>query len=101
MLVAGAEIYSTALDYSPRAAAITPYFGDGAGVMLLGAADEPGVLATVLHSDPDGLERFWCEYPAGRHYPSRMERPQFDAGLHYYRLDAEVRMLKARLEKAQ
>ena len=89
-LVAGAEIYSTALDLSPRAAAVTPYFGDGAGVMLLGAADEPGVVATVLHSDPTDLERFWCEFPASRHYPARMDREAFDAGRHFYRLDAEA-----------
>jgi 3-oxoacyl-[acyl-carrier-protein] synthase-3 len=98
VLVAGAEIYSTALDYSPPAAGITPYFGDGAGVMVLGAADEPGVLATVLHSDPDGLERFWCEFPASRHYPSRMERAQYEAGLHYYQLDAEA--VHAQAERA-
>jgi len=68
VLVACAEVHSTALDYTPRAAAVTPYFGDGAGALVLGAAPEPGVLAAVLHSDPDGLERFWCEFRAGRHY---------------------------------
>ena len=89
-LVAGAEIYSTALDLSPRAAAVTPYFGDGAGVMLLGAAAEPGVLATVLHSDPTDLERFWCEFPASRHYPARMNREALVEGRHFYRLDADA-----------
>jgi len=89
-LVAGAEIYSTALDLSPRAAAVTPYFGDGAGVVLLGAAPEPGVLATVLHSDPTHLERFWCEFPASRNYPARMNREAFVEGRHFYQLDADA-----------
>ena len=88
VLVAGAEVHSTALDYSPRAAAITPYFGDGAGVVVLGAADRPGLLAAVLHGDPTGIERFWCEFPASRNFPARMTRAAFDAGRHFYQLDA-------------
>ena len=87
VLVACAEVHSTALDYTPRAAAVTPYFGDGAGALVLGAAREPGVLAAVLHSDPDGLERFWCEFPASRHHPARMDREAYRAGRHYYQLD--------------
>src|SRR5262249_17533425 len=90
VLVAGSEVYSTALEYAPRGAAITPYFGDGAGAMLLGTADAPGVLATVLHNDPTSLEHFWCEFPASRHYPARMEPEHFDAGLHFYRMDVEA-----------
>ena len=88
VLVACAEVHSTALEYAPRAAAVTPYFGDGAGALVLGAAREPGVLAAVLHSDPDRLERFWCEFPASRHYPARMDREAYRAGRHYYQLDA-------------
>ena len=90
VLVAGAEVHSTALDFSPRAAAVTPYFGDGAGAIVLGAGREPGVLATVLHSDPDRFQRFWCEFPASRNYPARMTRESFDAGRHYYVLDADA-----------
>src|SRR5262245_44000436 len=59
------------------------------GCGLLGASPEPGVLATVLHADPDGLERFWCEFPASRHLPSRMDIEAFRAGRHFYQLDAE------------
>ena len=90
VLVAGAEVHSTALEYSPRAAAITPYFGDGAGAVLLGAAREPGVVAAVLHTDPSGLERFWCEFPASRHFPARMDRAAFEEGGQFYRLHAEA-----------
>jgi len=88
VLVVGAEVHSTALDYSPRGAAVTPYFGDGAGVLVIGAADRPGLLATVLHSDPTDVERFWCEFPASRNFPARMTREAFRAGRHFYRLDA-------------
>ncbi len=90
VLVVGGEVYSTALDLSPRGAAVTPYFGDGAGALLLGPAERPGVRAVALHTDPTGLEYFWCEYPSSRHHPARMEMEHFDAGLHFYRLDAGV-----------
>ena len=89
VLVAAAEAHSKALDYTARGANVTPYFGDGAGVVVLGATAEPGVLATVIHADPEGLERFWCEFPASRHTPARMDLEAFHAGRHFYQLDAE------------
>ena len=88
VLVAGAEVHSTALDHSPRGAAVTPFFGDGAGAVVVGARPTPGVLSIVLHSDPTDLERFWCEFPASRHWPARMDLEHFHAGDHFYRFDA-------------
>jgi 3-oxoacyl-[acyl-carrier-protein] synthase-3 len=88
VLVVGGEVHSSALDFSPRAAAVTPVFGDGAGAVLLGPAGTPGILATIIHSDPTGLERFWCEFPASRNYPARMELAHYHAGRHFYVLDA-------------
>lgn len=87
-LVVGAEVYSTALELAPRAAGTTPRFGDAGGALVLGAGEDPGVVATVLHSDPTGFERFWCEYPSSRHYPARMDMTHFEAGRHFYVLDA-------------
>jgi 3-oxoacyl-[acyl-carrier-protein] synthase-3 len=89
VLVAAAEVHSSALDFSPRGRSVTPYFGDGAAAVVLGAAPEPGVLASVLHADPDGFERFWCEFPASRHRPARMDLEAFHAGRHFYRVEAE------------
>lgn len=87
VLVAAGEVHSTALDYSPRGAGVTPWFGDGAGVVVLGDAAEPGVVTTVLHTDPTGIERFWCEYPASRDHPERMTLEHLRAGRHYFQLD--------------
>jgi 3-oxoacyl-[acyl-carrier-protein] synthase III len=89
VLVAGGEVYSTALETAPRAAAVTPIFGDGAGVAIVGAGERPGILGAALHSDPTELERFWCEFPASRHTPARMDMEHYEAGDHFYRLDAE------------
>ncbi|MFN8543076.1 MAG: 3-oxoacyl-[acyl-carrier-protein] synthase III C-terminal domain-containing protein [Candidatus Binatia bacterium] len=88
VLVVGAEVHSTALERAPRAAAVTPVFGDGAGALLIGSGAAPGVLAVVLHTDPTDLERYWCEFPASRNHPMRMTPEHFHAGRHFYVLDA-------------
>ncbi len=90
VLVVGGEVHSSALDFSPRGAGVTPRFGDGAGAVILGAADAPGVVASVLHNDPAGLERFWCEFPASRHRPARMDLEHLHAGAHFYVYDADA-----------
>jgi 3-oxoacyl-[acyl-carrier-protein] synthase-3 len=100
-LVCCAEVHSSGLDYSPRAAGITPRFGDGAGVVLVGPGEPTAVLSVVLHNDPTDLERFWCEYPASRHLPARMTREQFLAGGHYYVYDAPALAEQARGTMAQ
>ena len=48
-LVIGAELFSNILDWSDRSTSIL--FGDGAGAVILEAADEPGIHGSVLHSD--------------------------------------------------
>ena len=98
VLVAAAEVHSSALDFSARGQRTTPYFGDGAAAAVVGAATTPGVLAVVLHADPQGFERFWCEFPASRHLPARMDMEAFDAGRHFYQLEAE--QVHAQAERA-
>src|SRR5437868_15541074 len=48
-LVVGAEVFSRILDWNDRGTAVL--FGDGAGAVVLTAADKPGILATSLHAD--------------------------------------------------
>ena len=48
-LVVGAEVYSRILDWKDRSTCVL--FGDGAGAVVLGAADAPGILSTHLHAD--------------------------------------------------
>ena len=48
-LVIGAEVFSSILDFKDRTTCVL--FGDGAGAVVLGASDAPGVLATALHGD--------------------------------------------------
>jgi 3-oxoacyl-[acyl-carrier-protein] synthase III len=48
-LVIGAEVFSRILDWSDRGTCVL--FGDGAGAVVLDAAERPGILATAMHAD--------------------------------------------------
>ncbi|MEZ5661197.1 MAG: beta-ketoacyl-ACP synthase III [Burkholderiaceae bacterium] len=48
-LVIGAERFSSILDWQDRTTCVL--FGDGAGAVVLEAADQPGLLASRLHAD--------------------------------------------------
>jgi len=48
-LVIGSEVMSRILDWTDRSTCVL--FGDGAGAVILGASDSPGVLSTHLHAD--------------------------------------------------
>jgi 3-oxoacyl-[acyl-carrier-protein] synthase-3 len=48
-LVVGAEVFSRILDWKDRGTCVL--FGDGAGAVVLEAADEPGLLAGAIHAD--------------------------------------------------
>ena len=49
VLIVGAEVYSQILDWSDRATCVL--FGDGAGAVVMTGSEEPGILASKLHSD--------------------------------------------------
>jgi len=48
-LVVGAEVFSRILDWTDRATCVL--FGDGAGAVVLEAAEAPGILSSHLHAD--------------------------------------------------
>jgi len=48
-LVIGSEVMSRIVDWSDRTTCVL--FGDGAGAVILGASDKPGILSTHLHAD--------------------------------------------------
>ncbi len=64
-LVVGADVYSSIVDMDDRCTCVL--FGDGAGAVFLegerdgdGAADAPGIVDTILHSDPAHLDILYC-----------------------------------------
>lgn len=48
-LVVGADVSSKILDWTDRGTCVL--FGDGAGAVILGASEAPGILSTHLHAD--------------------------------------------------
>ncbi len=51
ILVAGAEIQSTAMELSDAGRATAIIFGDGAGAAVVQASNQPGIYSTHLHAD--------------------------------------------------
>jgi 3-oxoacyl-[acyl-carrier-protein] synthase III len=60
-LVIGAETLTSMVDWSDRTTCVL--FADGAGAVVLKAADEPGIIATHLHAD--GRYKDLLFYPDG------------------------------------
>lgn len=65
VLVVGAEIHSSGLDYSDHGRHVAVIFGDGAGAAVLSATEEPGkgILSTHLHSEGKYAEELAVIYP--------------------------------------
>lgn len=61
VLVVGTEISSRIVDWTDRGTCIL--FGDGAGAVLLQAADEAGILSTHIHSDGRFEDLLNCPNP--------------------------------------
>lgn len=60
-LVVGAETLSRIVDWEDRATCVL--FGDGAGAVVLEAADKPGIISTHLHAD--GAYKDLLYFPSG------------------------------------
>lgn len=61
VLVVGAETFSRILNWSDRGTCIL--FGDGAGAVVVEAAEEPGIFSSHLHADGRYKKLLWV--PAG------------------------------------
>src|SRR3990167_1763002 len=68
-LVIGSEIMSRVVDWNDRSTCIL--FGDGAGAVVLGASDTPGILSTHLHAD--GTHKDVLYLPIGNHRTPNLE----------------------------
>lgn len=82
VLVVGAEVHSTGLDFSDRGRMMSVIFGDGAGCLILRAEKgDAGLRDFVLHSDGRHFDKLWCESPFGktaRVYPQMAGRFVFE-----------------------
>jgi 3-oxoacyl-[acyl-carrier-protein] synthase-3 len=91
VVLAGAEVHSSGLDYSEAGASIARLYGDGAGVAVLGGAQgSEGLLGIAIHTDGRQHKRFWYEYPSSRQHPVRMTVENFRQGLHFPTIDLDA-----------
>lgn len=84
VLLVGAEVHSTGMDFGPSGRDLGVLFGDGAGAAILGPteADGRGVLSTHLYADGNFAELLWCEADASANSP-RISHEDLDAGRQY------------------
>ena len=87
VLLAAAEVHSSGLDYSEGGAAIARLYGDGAAVTVLGNREGGAIESVICRGDGTWYDRFWIEYPASRHHPTRLTVDDLRAGRHFPQLD--------------
>lgn len=74
-LVIGAEAISRLLDWTDRTTCVL--FGDGAGAVVLEAAEEPGILSTHLHADGSFEHLLHVPQGVGQGYSRMIEGQAF------------------------
>jgi len=88
ILLVGAEVHSTGMDFGPDGRDISVLFGDGAGAAILGPTEEEGrgVLSTHLWADGKHAEHLWCEVDASARYP-RVSHQDLDEGRQFAKMN--------------
>lgn len=70
ILLVGAEVHSKGVDKTTRGRDVAVLFGDGAGAVVVGAAEgtpsgnAPHILSTHLHADGKFAKELWVEFPS-------------------------------------
>ena len=87
-LVIGSEVMSRILDWTDRTTCVL--FGDGAGAVLLGASQEPGILSTHLHAD--GTHKDVLSLPISLGKPIDVEEELYIkmSGNHLFKLAVNI-----------
>ena len=92
VLVVGAEVHSTGIEFANRGRAVTVLFGDGAGAVLLKRAEKGQndhiILSHHLYAEGKYAKKLWTEYPASCQRP-RLTHEGLDNGLHYPVMDGK------------
>ena len=98
ILLVGAEVHSSGLEFADRGRDLTVLFGDGAGAVILGATEkDEGILSTHLHADGRYAKDLWMEIPAACYSP-RLTKEHMDEGRHYPKMNGR-KVFKMAVEK--
>jgi len=89
ILLIGAEVQSTAMDFSDEGRDVSVLFGDGAGAVVVSATEESrGVLSTHLHSQGKCAQELWVESPSTRRNPA-VSIEDLKAGRHRLKMNGK------------
>jgi 3-oxoacyl-[acyl-carrier-protein] synthase-3 len=88
VLLIGAEVHSSGLDFTDRGRDVSVIFGDGAAAVVLGSTDEVdrGLLSVHLHADGRFADELTCAYPTSAEMP-RVSTAKIDEGLQFPRMN--------------
>jgi 3-oxoacyl-[acyl-carrier-protein] synthase-3 len=95
VLLVGAEVHSTGLDFSDRGRDVTVLFGDGAGAVVLSAEEgtgtsaDRGVLHTKVYADGSGAKELWCVAPTSARIP-RLTHAMLDEGVQFPQMNGKL-----------
>lgn len=84
VLLVGAEVHSTGLDFTTRGRDVAVIFGDGAAAVVLGATDDPnrGLLGVTIHADGRHADVLHCSYPSSAQMP-RVAADKLEEGAQF------------------
>ncbi len=99
ILLVGAEVHSSGIEFADRGRDVTVLFGDGAGAVILGATEDEGrgILSTHLHADGRYAKDLWMEIPASKYFP-RVTAEHVEQGRHWPKMNGR-KVFKMAVEK--
>ncbi len=88
ILVIGAEVHSTGLDFTTRGRDVAVLFGDGAGAVVMAPTDkeDDGIFDFVLHAQGERYDKLWIPAPYGN-VRGRINQEMIDRAEHYPKMD--------------
>ena len=90
VLVVGCEVHSTGLDVSTEGRDVAVLFGDGAGAVVVEAAEpedeSSGILAVRLHAQGGFADKLWIEAPGSGFTPVRLTPELLAEKRHFPRM---------------
>jgi 3-oxoacyl-[acyl-carrier-protein] synthase-3 len=111
VLVVGAEVHSTGLDFSKEGRDVAVLFGDGAGAVIVEAEQTKtnpsrghAIKRVQVGADGQLAKLLWCDGPMSAHYPRRVTPAMLEAGLQFPRMKGRevfkhaARRMKSSLE---
>lgn len=92
ILLIGAEVHSTGLDFSDQGRDVAVLFGDGAAAVVISAVedDDPrGIIDVTIHADGRHADALQLAYPSSAEMP-RLTVEKVQEGAHYPQMNGKL-----------